>query len=342
MLPCQCATSRRGFTLIELLVVIAIIAILVGLLLPAVQKVREAAARSACQNNLKQIGLAAHSYDSVYGHLPPGYLGAYPDLGAPVGPTDAPSNPYPAQFVGCLAYLLPYLEQDNLYKAMLAGLPADYLSTTAVYNPWWTYPATFSAAQTRVQTYLCPSDNAYANTLATIVSLATYRTGNRVNAGYFLIGQGGDNLGRTNYTGVAGYFGVTGDPNVDPLAGVFTNRSAVSLQKLSAADGTSNTALFGETYGDLTPGARLFSPSWMGIGAMPSLAGLGTPPSPITGTLMFNSKHPGVVQFCFGDGSVRALRKFPGFLDDQNAVLNFIYATGWQDGQPVNFSQLEN
>src|SRR5262245_37094307 len=99
---------RRGFTLIELLVVIAIIAVLIGLLLPAVQKVREAAARIKCANNRKQFGLAAHHYQDAHQHLPP-VIGYYP--------------PASGAFGTCFFHLLPYVEQDNLYRSALGPVP---------------------------------------------------------------------------------------------------------------------------------------------------------------------------------------------------------------------------
>src|SRR5262245_30852619 len=103
----------RGFTLIELLVVIAVIGILISLLLPAVQKVREAAARTQCANNLKQIGLALHSFENNRRSFPPGFVsqeGGLPQVGVPdVRPAAALNH-------GWAVFLLPYLEQDNLFK----------------------------------------------------------------------------------------------------------------------------------------------------------------------------------------------------------------------------------
>ncbi len=121
---------RQGFTLIELLVVIAIIAILVGLLLPAVQKVREAAARSQCANNLKQVGLTLHGYHDVYKHLPPPRGNHVP-------------TPLFTEYRGWMCEILPYIEQDTLAGNMYT-------------DPW--YVGFFVTYNLPVQTYLCPSD----------------------------------------------------------------------------------------------------------------------------------------------------------------------------------------
>jgi prepilin-type N-terminal cleavage/methylation domain-containing protein/prepilin-type processing-associated H-X9-DG protein len=129
-------TQRQAFTIVELLVVIAIIGMLVGLLLPAVQKTRETAARISCCNNLRQIGLACHNYHDTYLSLPPGYVAfSYWYDGA----TDT------APGWGWAAFILPQIEQDNLQRSINFGLPIDA-------------PQNAAAIRQRIKLYLCPSD----------------------------------------------------------------------------------------------------------------------------------------------------------------------------------------
>src|SRR5262245_45935852 len=132
--------ARRGFTLIELLVVIAIIAVLLGLLLPAVQKVRESANRMSCSNNLKQLGLAAHHYESAYGRLPPGYLGPIPNEREYGADWDR------IQHVGLLVFLLPYVEQNGIYSQLQVDLN---LARTG--PAWFSNAANWALAQQRIK-----------------------------------------------------------------------------------------------------------------------------------------------------------------------------------------------
>jgi prepilin-type N-terminal cleavage/methylation domain-containing protein len=311
---------RRGFTLIELLVVIAIIAILIGLLLPAVQKVREAAARIKCANNLKQLGLAAHNYQSAYGTLPPGYLGPIPNIHYPGTGNDQ------GQFTSVTFFLLPYIEQDNIYKLGMSGVPGDYLALDKVYNGWYAYASTWTAAHSKIPILLCPSNAATDSSFGTVGVSAwihsyapsgdpTQNTGGGVVMFYFAqpITPA---LGITNYCGVPGACSINAtnsSPNDGPGAdlskyvGVFYNRSKIKIENIY--DGSSNTLLFGELVGGTMVGAQDFTQSWMGTGI--EMAKFGLAPGPVNaagGWNFFSSRHTGITQFCFGDGSVRGVR----------------------------------
>jgi prepilin-type N-terminal cleavage/methylation domain-containing protein/prepilin-type processing-associated H-X9-DG protein len=287
--------SRVGFTLIELLVVIAIIAVLIGLLLPAVQKIREAAARMQCANNLKQLGLACHNFHDTHGFLPPTRIGrALPD---------APNNATKS-YMTWAALILPYIEQDNLYKLFNLSLPYARQAPAAVGN--------------NVKTFFCPSHphDGKLSTDAPPGGLADYAAcgGN---------GAVGGDQSDPRSTGAFVLATHTIAPN-----GTLTNwKGTVTLGGIS--DGTSNTFLIGERivrYTTLNGGGR-------GTGEDRSVfafnynnyrryAGLSSnneihvlqlySPDPIWNAQVINnrsfgSRHAGVCQFVFCDGSVKAL-----------------------------------
>src|SRR5262245_64752307 len=195
---------RQGFTLIELLVVIAIIAVLIGLLLPAVQKVREAAARAKSQNNLKQIALAVHNYNDAYqGKLPP-----LTDTG-----TGAPNG---WGFSSLFFNILPYVEQDNVYRVFQKATPSTY------------YAATTGAARTIIPTYLSPADSTASNG-TTMTGVATTASGTAVAI------TGGE-FATTSYA-----------------ANGYVFRSNTGGLPRTFVDGTSNTIMFAERYQVCTP-----------------------------------------------------------------------------------------
>lgn len=331
------STRRRGFTLIELLVVIAIIGLLMALLLPAIQKVREAANRMLCSSNLRQIAIAAHNYHADYGRLPPGYLGPIPNEQAiPIATNPLPNN---CQQIGVLAILLPYLEQDSLAQQIVDPVTLAPMGTDvrSIGLPWY-YPGAsnpnFAVAQARIKSFLCPSDTQFDATVGVTVSQHVYN--NNVGFGYNITFVPFDltaspaipNLGRSNYFGSAGVTGkgtnsftpfpiLPAPYNWTTFEGVLTNRSQLTLGQLTVQDGTSNTLFFGESAAGNEPlypplsmqpvNTRHYEACWMGAGSLPTIAGL------MTGReapwWAFASRHPSIVMFAFADGSTRGIRK---------------------------------
>lgn len=309
---------RRGMSLIEVVVVIAIVSVLIGLSIPAVQYVRAIASMRKCQNHLRQLILSAQNYDSTHGSLPPGYLGNLPLESSPPDPSFRE-----AQWIGVLPFLLPQLGYDSIHRSIRVEW-----SIAAATRQWYTIEDNVRAAQHSIDVLVCPVDDPYSNVGPTIRSLGFFPIPPDL-AGLEL-GLVDDArippvLGRTNYVGVSGKAGRVLLPSVDRYEGVFSNRSNVSLQHVAASDGTSNVLAFGETLGGSYPGFRDHAFSWMGVGVTAGGWGI----FDVGDFRSFSSKHSGMTNFAFCDGSVKSLRK-------NMPIEVFIRLAAFHDGGVVN------
>jgi prepilin-type N-terminal cleavage/methylation domain-containing protein/prepilin-type processing-associated H-X9-DG protein len=335
------SSRRSGFTLIELLVVIAIIAVLIGLLLPAVQKVREAANRMSCQNNLHQIALAAHGYHDANLMLPAGCDPAH---------------------VGPLVYMLPYMEQDARFK----NFAFDQYTSQIPYAPrlWYNVldangnrvnrpastgattwpppppPRTEYGGEGSVKSFLCPSASGPDDVTAVLMFTAALNSGgqttyngypsppglyNNPNATPFTItyvfssDPGSKVLGRSNYMAMGGYplYDASTGANSMQYAGIFGYRVANRLT--DATDGTSNTIMFAE-----------YSNNYVDFGSSSTLTGrcaaareatfnytyfapdrgqdIVTGAYPYGTFHRYASRHPSIINVAFADGSVTSIK----------------------------------
>jgi prepilin-type N-terminal cleavage/methylation domain-containing protein len=238
-MPRRHINRKSGFTLIELLVVIAIIAILIALLLPAVQQAREAARRSQCKNNLKQIGLAMHNYHDTYNMFPPGTI----------NPPDWPEARFPGNAQYTLGHsgftmMLPFLDQAPLYNMWVPEVASGPAFNTfpVAGDPSVNFPVT----QTVLDVFLCPSEN-----LKTAINY-TGSDDNRLmtNAAptSYLLGGGTYVEENSMYMAVLRATRTLPDGRVIRGHGVFGNNASAKIEHIM--DGSSNTIAVGESVQD--------------------------------------------------------------------------------------------
>ena len=324
--------KKRGFTLIELLVVIAIIAILIALLLPAVQQAREAARRSQCKNNMKQIGLALHNYHDVHGTFPPGYV--Y------LGETGT-SGVGQSQKWGWMAHILPFVDQTALYEACEISNPNNDLDNM---------DGAGGPARTPVATYRCPSDTApEVND-----QRENWGTSNYVG----------------NYTSEEAPV-QTVDGNNRPKAqdssttrrGIFAVNSEVKIRDIT--DGTSNTIIVGERAWELplpnsssNSKALCRAAAWAGsngnrvnsgannaqAAATLAVSGAGINTVSVYGDndrnhnqcgITYSSRHEGGAHFLLCDGAVRFISENIDHAPDDAVNSLFEYLLGREDGEVI-------
>ena len=266
-----------GFTLVELLVVITVIGILVSLLLPAVQAAREAARRSSCFNNMKQIGLALTNYHGSHQTLPPGWIGLDPRTRKPLAEGD------PGW--GWASFILPQLEQENLARALVYSLPIID-------------PANDEIRSTFLPVYRCASDS----------PAREFELPRKDSPSMILT-----RLATSNYVGVHGTLELDACEGLRPgiicqSDGTFYHLSRTRFADIR--DGLSNTAIVGER------SSEFGSSTWLGSvrggdEAMARILGVADHAPNALGAHLddFSSRHPAGIQFVMGDGSVRLVHR---------------------------------